>query len=157
MKTITLPTVSNYEEYLKLSLALDKFQLSGDGSTPATLKCPSSEEIPFPEEVIDILRKVVNALKGGDGVSVTKINAKLTTQQCADMMGVSRPTFIKLAEDRNVKFEYIGRHRRMSLSDFVEFQEALEQEREYHLTQMVRDAQENNLYELTKEYMKIYE
>jgi excisionase family DNA binding protein len=47
----------------------------------------------------------------------------LTTQQAADLLGITRVTFVKLLEEKKIPFERIGTHRRVKLSDVLTFRE----------------------------------
>lgn len=78
-------------------------------------------ELPF--EVYRVLQKVVDALQQGLAVTVAPLTQSLTTQQAADLLGVSRPTVIKLLDEGKIPFERVGTHRRVLLRDLLEYRE----------------------------------
>lgn len=87
----------------------------------ATIKVPGKEAMPLTSELADVLINVANQLSRGKAVMVAPLNTLLTTQECADMLGMSRPTFIKILEQGDIPYEKIGRHRRILLTDLEDY------------------------------------
>jgi excisionase family DNA binding protein len=81
------------------------------------------DQVELPAEIYRVLRQVIDALRQGLGVTVAPVTQQLTTQQAADLLGVSRPTVIKLLDDGQIPFERIGTHRRVRLRDVLAFRE----------------------------------
>lgn len=77
--------------------------------------------VALPPEVYEALRKVVEAMKSGLAVSVAPLSQTLTTQQAADLLGISRPTLIKTLDVGAVPFERVGIHRRLLLRDVLAY------------------------------------
>lgn len=102
-----------------------------------------------PEPVFDALVQVATAMARGQGVTVMPLNTLLTTQEAADLLGISRPTMVRLLEDRELPHEQRGRHRRILLSDLLAYQQQMRQERRDALERMAQEGQEAGLYETT--------
>lgn len=81
------------------------------------------DQVELPVEVYRVLRKVVDAMQQGLAVTVAPTTQTLTTQQAADLLGVSRPTVIKLLDDGKIPFERVGTHRRVLLRDLLAYRE----------------------------------
>ncbi len=102
-----------------------------------------------PREVVEVLRGVVEAMSRGQAVTVAPVHLRLTTQEAADLLGVSRPTLVKLLEDGEIPFERPGRHRRVRLADLLAYRDRASKERRAALDRMVAIADDADMYELT--------
>lgn len=120
---------------------------------PAALLGPDGEQVPLPMEVYEVLIKVVDAMRQNKAITVAPLSQQLTTQQAADLLGISRPTLVKLLEEREIPFERPsgGRHRRLRLSDVLEFRDRRRTERRGRLAELTRQAAEDGLYNDTAE------
>lgn len=105
------------------------------GSRPAAryfLAGPNEgDHVELPESVYGALIKVVEAMAAGKAVTVAPQNQLLTTQQAADLLGVSRPTVIKLIESGELPAETPGTRRRMIKLDDVLACKARRREAQY--------------------------
>lgn len=57
------------------------------------------DPVELPQEVYEVLLHVVDAMRKGLSVTVSPTSQVLTTQQAADLLGISRPTLIKALDD----------------------------------------------------------
>jgi excisionase family DNA binding protein len=65
---------------------------------------------------------VLEAMKAGKAVTVAPQSQLLTTQQAADLLGVSRPTVVKLIEEGALSADTPGKRRRMvKLDDLLDY------------------------------------
>lgn len=115
----------------------------------ATLIGPGGSRWELPAEAYRVLREVLVAMANGLAITVMPRQTMLTTQEAADMLGVSRPTLVKLLQDGEIPYEQRGRHRRVLLIDLLEYQERARAERTKQLTEMVDEAGEHDLYSAT--------
>ena len=70
-----------------------------------------------------ILRDVVDAMHRNLAITLVPQTMTLTTQQAADLLGVSRPTLVKYLEEGRLPFQRVGSHRRVMLTDLMSFQQ----------------------------------
>ena len=63
------------------------------------------------------------------------------------MLGVSRPFFVKLLETNQLPYYLAGTHRRVYLQDLLVYKQDRDQQRHEALNQMVREADEQGLYD----------
>ena len=113
-------------------------RLVGKGGEPA---------IELPDAVFDLLMKIVEGLQQGKAISIVPITQDLTTQQAAEMLGVSRPFFVKLLETNQLPYHSAGTHRRVYLQDLLTYKQRRDQQRREALDQMAKEADEQGLYD----------
>jgi excisionase family DNA binding protein len=87
------------------------------------------ETVRLPRQVAELLCQLMAWLAEGHGVHVMLESAKLTTQQAADLMDVSRPYLIGLLEADAVPYEMVGSSRRVALTDLLDYKREEEQSR----------------------------
>jgi excisionase family DNA binding protein len=134
-----------------LNALLDLGRFLEQHTEPGLLLGPDGEQVPLPEEVYTLLVEVVEAMREGKVITLVPHTQRLTTQEAADFLGVSRPTLVKLLEEGKIPYEQPGRHRRVLFTDVLAYRERLHGERRAALEQMTRDASEAGLYGDTAE------
>ncbi|WP_216211309.1 excisionase family DNA-binding protein [Amycolatopsis aidingensis] len=80
-----------------------------------------NDRVELPAELYRVLRQVAEALQAGLAVSIAPVTKTLTTQQAADLLGVSRPTVIRLLDEKEIPFEKVGNRRRILLRDLLDY------------------------------------
>lgn len=81
----------------------------------------SDEVLVVPRESVHLFAQMLAHMANGDGVAVLPTHKRLTTQQAADALNVSRPYLIKLLEEGKIPHEKVGRHRRVRLDDVLDY------------------------------------
>jgi excisionase family DNA binding protein len=134
-----------------LNALLDLGRFLEHHTEPGLLLGPDGEQVPLPAEVYRVLVEVVEAMREGKVITLVPRTQRLTTQEAADFLGVSRPTLVKLLEEGKIPYEQPGRHRRIMFTDLLAYQERLGEERRAALDRMTEDASEAGLYDGTPE------
>jgi excisionase family DNA binding protein len=134
-----------------LNALLDLGRFLDQHTGPGLLLGPDGEQVPLPEEVYRLLVEVVEAMREGKVITLVPHTQRLTTQEAADFLGVSRPTLVKLLEEGKIPFDQPGRHRRVLFTDVLAYRERRHEERRAALEQMTQDASEAGLYGDTAE------
>ncbi|MFF1818752.1 helix-turn-helix domain-containing protein [Kribbella sp. NPDC058245] len=81
------------------------------------------DQVEVPEALHMVLLQVVEALRSGHAVTVAPQSSKLTTQQAADLLGVSRPTVVRLIDQGELPSERIGSRRKVLLRELLDYRE----------------------------------
>lgn len=135
---ITLPQ-GEMQEVRKLERLLKRGALS--------LISDSGESIEFPTTVYEVFKRIVEFMAKGKAVTLVPDNQVVTTQRAADILGMSRPFFIKLLETGVMAYHRIGNQRRVYLRDVLQYAQKRDNEREAALNRLSRHAFETGLYE----------
>lgn len=101
----------------------------------------------LPEPVAEALAEVLAAAADGQRPLVVRSPDDLTTEQAAAVLGVSRPTVVRLIEAGKLPARMVGSHRRLTLGDVLAYREASTTRRRDALDQMTRQAEELGLYD----------
>ncbi len=70
------------------------------------------------------------------------MHSELTTQQAADLLGVSRPHLVQMLKDKRIPYRKIGTHRRIRFSDLKDFKLGEDTARQKALDALAAQAQE---------------
>ena len=108
---------------------------------------PDGEEIELPLSVFQVLRQIIYHMMRGRAISVVPINKELTTQEAADILNVSRPYFVKLLEEGKISFSEVGTHRRVRLSELLEYKRVRDEKRRKGLAALTQLSQDEGLYD----------
>ena len=84
----------------------------------------AGDQVEIPHEIYEVLVKAVEAMRKGMAITITPSSMTLTTQQAAELLGVTRPTLVRLLDAGKIPFEKPGTHRRIRLEDVLGFKEA---------------------------------
>lgn len=133
---------------LELLNALDE---DGDESKSPALISRDGTRVDMPEELYDVLRDVLGSLAQGMAITVAPTHTTLTTSEAAHLLGVSRPTLVKLLEEGAIPYEQPARHRKVKLGDLLAYRERARRSRAAGLDEMVSEAEEAGLYELPED------
>jgi len=94
----------------------------------------------LPDQLSSLLRQVVEAMHEGLAITVKPQSQQLTTSQVADLLGVTRPTVVKLLESGAIPYTRVGTHRRVGLSDALRYRDARrEQQYDFITTTQTND------------------
>jgi len=86
-------------------------------------------EITLTPAMSDLFLELLRHIGRGSAVTLVPIQEKLTTQQAADLLNVSRPHLIKLLDQEEMKHSLVGRHRRIDAEEVFAYKARRDKER----------------------------
>lgn len=104
-------------------------------------------EATVPRVIVRLIAEALSQMAGGKSVSLILLEAEVSTQQAAELLGVSRPYVIKLLEQGEIPYRKVGEQRRVSYKDILAYTQAYQQKATVALDEMAAEAQTLNLYE----------
>lgn len=107
----------------------------------------SGKKLIVPHTVFEVLRKVVELMVEGKSVTLIPDGQVVTTQRAADLLGISRPFFIKMLDTGVMAHHRVGNQRRVYLHEVLEFARKRDDERQSALDRLSRQAFESGLYD----------
>lgn len=133
---------------------LDLSRFLENVSEPAALLGPDGQTVPLPMEAYKVLVKVVASMRAGKAITIAPLDQRLTTQEAANFLGISRPTLVKLLEQGDISYDKppAGRHRRVRLDDVLDYQRRKRAERRATLDELTEQAGEAGLYDAVPDY-----
>jgi excisionase family DNA binding protein len=116
------------------------------GSHPR-LTAEDGTAVDLPEPVAEALTEMLAAAADGERVLVLRALQSLTTEQAAAVLGVSRPTVVRLVDTGKLQARMVGTHRRLALADVLAYRETSAGRRRDALDEMTTEAEDLGLYD----------
>ncbi|SEH75877.1 DNA binding domain-containing protein, excisionase family [Mycolicibacterium rutilum] len=106
----------------------------------------SGHTFPLTAELQTVLAQALTALSAGQAVTLESLDTLLSTQEAANLLGISRPTLVKLLESGEIPFTKPGRHRRVQLQHLLDYQRLQREHRGEELATMTAEAADDDAY-----------
>lgn len=100
-----------------------------------------NQQVPMSENIRAALLVVLQELGKGHAVTILPTDTELTPQQAAELLGISRPHFMRAIQQEAIPYRLVGSHYRVQLQDVLAYKEIREKRREL-LADLITQGQE---------------
>jgi excisionase family DNA binding protein len=102
--------------------ALQSFINAHPGAWSLSTADGSAESVVLCDEISSVLRVAVGMLVEQIGVALSGVTTRLTTTEAAALLGISRPTLVRLLDEGQISYERPRKHRLVLLEDVLRYQ-----------------------------------
>lgn len=144
-KIIHLPTAAEVEAAKTFGRTLSKYadadrvQMSLRGINGET------DELVLPGHVLQIMLEVLSEMSKGNAINLISHHQEISTQEAANLLNVSRPYLVQLLEKGELPFRLVGTHRRVRLTDLMEYKANIDKQRAQALDELAALSQEDDM------------
>jgi len=100
------------------------------------------EPLVLPAAAVQLLTGILAEFARGHTMTAHPIPTELTSQEAADLLNVSRPYLISLLDRHEIPYHKVGTHRRIALSDLLEYHRKSQARRDAALDELADLGQE---------------
>ena len=109
-------------------------------------KGPQVSDIVLPPSAVRILLSALQEMAKGHSVTLLPVDTEITTQQAAELMRISRPSLIKMLDEKKLPYRKVGAHRRVRYDDVVHYLETERARRKKVMEELVAETESLGLY-----------
>ncbi|CAM4255065.1 Helix-turn-helix domain-containing protein [Zobellia roscoffensis] len=107
----------------------------------------TQERIKIPLSALKLLGEILEAMSKGKPFSLVPIATEVTTQKAAEILGCSRPHFVKLLEEGKIDFTKVGKHRRVKFEDVMKYKVKMKEAQKNRIIKIMQSDEEIGLYD----------
>ena len=125
----TLPTQTEAKQAEETSRLLSSRLCSTAPLRLRVVGAPEGETVVITASAAKMLVGILDEMGRGKTVTVIPVHAELTTQQAAEMLGVSRPSLIQLLDEGKIEYRKVGTHRRVRFESLMAYKRRVRADR----------------------------
>jgi excisionase family DNA binding protein len=113
----------------------------------ASLKLGKGAEIQLPKGLAALVVQALSKAAEGKKIVIVEEDDEVSPERAAEFLRVSRPFLVKKLDAGEIPFHRVGAHRRILMSDLIEYKRQRRQSGQEALRRMREEAEELGLYE----------
>jgi len=102
----------------------------------------AGESMEVPGQLVEVLAAAAGMFAHGEGVAIAAIERELSTTEAARLLGMSRPSLVRLLDTDQIPSRKVGTHRRVQLRHLLAYrrQRLVQQRQAYEDLMVEADA-----------------
>jgi excisionase family DNA binding protein len=125
----SLPTPTEAKQAKEASRVLSSRLRSKSALRFRVVGVPADETFSIPASAIKMLVGILDEMGRGNAVTIIPVRPELTTQEAADMLGISRPSLVQLLDEGKIEFGKAGTHRRVRFESLMGYKRQVHADR----------------------------
>lgn len=140
------PVVPNEDEARAIQ-EIDMFLSKAPEDTHYYLADSNGRRSEISPSMFRVLSTAAREMARGHSITILHYDHELTTQQAAEVLGVSRPYLVGLLEAGKIAFHRTGTHRRVRMRDLLAYKTTRDTLRHEHLRELRRASDALGVYD----------
>jgi excisionase family DNA binding protein len=124
-----------------------KQYLQDHGSARLKLGGADDKEITLPDSILRLVYEAMVCAATGKKLRLVEEDEEVSPEKAAEFLQVSRPYLVKLLDSGEIPFHHVGTHRRVTMSDLIEYKQQRKIKGKEALRKMVEVTEEMGLYD----------
>jgi excisionase family DNA binding protein len=105
------------------------------------------KEIVLPDSILRLVYEALSSVAAGKKLRLVEEDEEVSPEKAAEFLQVSRPYLVRLLDGDEIPFHYVGTHRRITMSDLIEYKRKRKIKSKEALQKMVEASEEMGLYD----------
>ncbi|QQS46477.1 MAG: helix-turn-helix domain-containing protein [Acidobacteriota bacterium] len=124
-----------------------KQYLKDHASASLRLGGAGDKEIVLPDTILRLISEALSSAAAGKKLRLVEEDEEISPEKAAEFLQVSRPYLVRLLDGGEIPFHYVGTHRRITMSDLIEYKRKRKIKGKEALQKMVEVSEEMGLYD----------
>ena len=105
------------------------------------------KEMILPDSILRLIYEALVAAASGKKLSLVEEDEEVSPEKAAAFLHVSRPYLVRLLDNGEIPFHYVGTHRRITMSDVIEYKHKRKIKSKEALQRMTELSEKMGLYD----------
>jgi excisionase family DNA binding protein len=124
-----------------------KQYIKDHGSASLKLIGAGGKEIALPDSILRLVYEAMVSAASGKRLRLVEEDEEVSPEKAAEFLQVSRPYLVRILDNGEIPFHYVGTHRRITMSDLIEYKRKRKIKSKEALQRMTELSEEMGLYD----------